>query len=100
MPFEHIYYTDRCIWAYGACVAPETCFDDTEWSCVALVLIYLQNQRTQKLVDSRERTSSNGLVSLKQDSHTSFTTLFAMSSDLQDGLLRIDNIARRLTQFW
>lgn len=45
------------------------------------------------------RTSSKGLVSLKQDSHTSFTTLFAISSDLQEGLLRIDNIARRLTQF-
>jgi hypothetical protein len=37
---------------------------------------------------------------LKQDSQTSFTTLFAISSDLQDGLLSIESIARRLTQLW
>jgi hypothetical protein len=42
-------------------------------------------------------TSSNGLVSLKQDSQTSLTTFVAISSDSQDGLPTIDNIARRLT---
>jgi hypothetical protein len=42
-------------------------------------------------------TSSNGLVSLKQDAQTSLTTFVAISSDSQDGLPTIDNIARRLT---
>jgi hypothetical protein len=41
--------------------------------------------------------SSNGLVSLKQLSHTSFTTLAAWTSSLHSGLAISDRVARRRT---
>lgn len=41
--------------------------------------------------------SSNGLVSLKQLSHTSFTILAACTSSLQPGLFMTDNVALLLT---
>lgn len=43
---------------------------------------------------------SNGRVSAKHESHTSFTTLVACTSSLHDGLLMTDLIALILTQFW
>lgn len=44
--------------------------------------------------------SSNGLVSAKQESHTSFTTLTACTSSLQLGLFITDLTARFLTHAW
>ena len=56
-------------------------------------------RQLDQLPDAKELTSSNGLVSLKQDSQTSLTTFVAISSDSQDGLPTIESIALRFTQF-
>ena len=68
---------------------------------VLLTTVYHKHPFRPRMQDRYHRyISSNGLVSVKQLSHTSLTIRAACTSSLQSGLALKESAARRLTHSW